>query len=297
MQPAENTTDTALHDVPPVGYVNVSLYQCTDVGATLPYDPLPIAMQQHNRRLYRAAMSWTDHNMGLIVDALDRAGFADNTVITFIGDHGWHLGEGGMWCKQSDFDLVARVPFLIHVPWMPASHGVRTFAFAETVDLFPTLLDLNKIAHTVWDLKELEGTSLVPVLTNPGINSTAGWKNSTFTQYPRCGSTPTDVLPWLSATNNPCTHVKNTDFAAMGYSIRTDRWRYTIWVKWMSNRRSDWSSPVGEELYDHLGDTGFDTDFAENVNVAAAPANAQLKAELYAALRDGWKAALPQRVL
>lgn len=106
--------------------------------------------------------------MGLILGALDHAGFSDTTVVTFIGDHGWHLGERGLWCKQSVFDLVARIPFMIHVPWMPASQGTRTLAFAEAVDLFPTLLALNNIEEKVWDLKQLEGSSLVPVLASVG---------------------------------------------------------------------------------------------------------------------------------
>jgi len=294
MQPPENTTDTAIHGVPPIGYTNVSLYQCTNVDKQTPYDPLPIETQQKNRRLYRAAMSWTDHNMGLILGALDHAGFSDTTVVTFIGDHGWHLGERGLWCKQSVFDLVARIPFMIHVPWMPASQGTRTLAFAEAVDLFPTLLALNNIEEKVWDLKQLEGSSLVPVLANPLLNATAGgWKNATFSQYPRCKS-KRGIMPWVGATDNPCTAVANTDFDAMGYTIRVERWRYTIFVKWTSNKTPDWTAVVGEELYDHLNDTGFDTDFAENDNVVAAPENAELKAELYTALRAGWKAALPK---
>jgi hypothetical protein len=80
----------------------------------------------------------------------------------------------------------------------------------------------------------------------------------------------------------------------MGYTIRTDRWRYTVWVKWTVAKAPDWSSLVGEELYDHIGDGGYDTDFAENVNVVADQQNAELKAELYAALRAGWKAAVPR---
>ena len=63
---------------------------------------------------------------------------------------------------------------------------------------------------------------------------------------------------------------------------------------WKCAQTPDWTAVVGEELYDHLNDTGFDTDFAENDNVVAAPENAELKAELYAALRAGWKAALPK---
>ena len=100
----------------------------------------------------------------------------------FHGDHGWHLGEQGGWCKQSNFDLVARVPLVVHVPWLPASQGTQSSALVEIVDLFPTTLDLFNITHRVSDAPQLEGTSFMPLLLAPDTDP-AAWKNATFTQY------------------------------------------------------------------------------------------------------------------
>ena len=139
-----------------------------------------------------------------------------------------------MWCKQACFDLVARVPMMMHVPWMPQSQGVRTAALVEAVDLMPTYLDLAGIATSTWDYGQLEGTSMVPLLQGAGatgdvaLAAAPSWKNATFSQYPRCASETAGVEPWAGATDNACTAVARGLFDAMGYTMRTDRYRYTV---------------------------------------------------------------------
>ncbi len=165
----------------------------------------------------------------------------------------------------------------------------------EIVDLFPTtleLLGLNSSEH-VHDFESLEGTSFAPLIANPSI-PVSKWKNATFTQYPRCTSGK-DLEPWEYPTKNPCTTIDSSKFSVMGYSIRSDRWRYTLWLKWDGKKRqiAGWhaGNVVGEELYDHEGDDGMDTDAFENENVAAD--NPGICAIHKSALIAGWKAAKP----
>jgi iduronate 2-sulfatase len=266
-----------------------------------PYHPLAKAAQQDKRRQYRGATTWTDFNVGRLLQALDANGFANDTLVIFHGDHGWLLGEHGGYCKQSNWELVARVPLIVRVPWLPATRGVRSKALVEIVDLYPTALELMGIgsAQRVPDLAQLEGTSFAPLL-NAGaslLQSGTMWKNATFTQYPRCKSTkegtPPNDAPWKSPTNNPCTHVKDHAFDAMGYSIRSDRWRYTLWVRWDGASKAPiWSQVVGEELYDHQGDDGRDTDAFENVNLVDEE-HAGVRAQMKVALMAGWRASKP----
>ena len=295
-QLSNTSTDVAARDVPPVGYCNASLYICNHVYGGLPWEPAPADEQRDHRRKYRAAVTWTDHNVGLLLGRLDALGLADTTAVVFHGDHGWHLGEQGGWCKQSNFDLVARVPLIVYVPWLPQSHGVVIDALVEIVDLYPTTLDLFNINTTehVHDLGELQGTSFVKLLANP-TTPAAEWKNATFTQYPRCEGPKGQAAnntPWSYPSDNPCTMVASNGFYAMGYSVRSLRWRYTAWLKWDGQRLTAmWDEVVGEELYDHQGDDGMDTDKYDNENVALAnPAVCQLHK---AALIAGWRAARP----
>ena len=122
-------------------------------------------------------------------------------------------------------------------PWLPQSHGQRTSALVEAVDLMPTYLALAGIATTTWDFSQLEGTSMVPLLTagndtavssqekeEKGSNgSGVAWKNATFSQYPRCNQSKTGAPPWVGPSNNACTGVVDSEFAAMGYSMRTGK--------------------------------------------------------------------------
>ena len=181
--------DTAKRDVPPENYCNASLYICNNVYGGLPWEPANITVQQDHRRKYRAAVSWTDFNVGRVLKTIETEGFAENTAVIFNGDHGWHLGEQGGWCKQSNFDLVARVPLIVYVPWLPQSHGKRTSAMVEIVDLMPTAIEIMDIGATLPDLAQLEGTSFLPLLLQPSLVP-ALWKNATFTQYPRCNAVP-----------------------------------------------------------------------------------------------------------
>ena len=91
---------------------------------------------------YHAAVSYMDAQLGRVLDALDAEGLADKTIVVLWGDHGWHLGDHGMWCKHTNYEEAARIPLLIAAPGVKP--GVSA-SFVETVDLFPTLCELASI--------------------------------------------------------------------------------------------------------------------------------------------------------
>src|SRR5688572_9293930 len=92
-------------------------------------------------RAYYAGISYMDAQLGRILEALDRLGLADSTVIVFIGDHGFHLGVRGWWNKSTLFESACRAPLLVHVPGSKQA-GQEAPGLVEFVDLYPTLTDL-----------------------------------------------------------------------------------------------------------------------------------------------------------
>lgn len=195
---------------------------------------------------YHACCSYTDAQIGKLLAELDRLGLRDNTVVVLWGDHGWHLGEHGSWCKHTNFEIATRVPMIVSSPSQSAP-GSKSDALVEFVDIYPTLCDLCGLNI----LPELEGLSVAPLLNDPN----RPWKTAAFSQYPRPGG-------------------------VMGYTMRTERYRYTEWIK-------EKTDLVGVELYDHI----LDPD--ENVNRAKEPEQEELIKQLSATLHAGWKAALP----
>ncbi len=129
---------------------------------------------------YYAAVSYMDAQLGRVLDELDRLGFASNTIIVLWGDHGWHLGDHGMWCKHSNYEQGARIPLIVCAPGVTIPGTRATNALVETVDLYPTLAELAGLpAPTV--PQGLEGKSFVPVLRDPKFST----KNFVFHVYPR----------------------------------------------------------------------------------------------------------------
>ncbi len=191
---------------------------------------------RHYRHGYYAAISFMDAQIGEILSALDESGQADNTIIVFTSDHGFHIGEHTLWGKTTNFELDARVPLIIVDPSRKAGQGQTTSALAELVDLYPTLADLTGIAD---DLpSNLEGLSLAPVLADPA----ASVKESAFTQHQH---------PFYGSRKN---------WKAWGYSVRTDRWRYTEW------RAIDSHKIIAHELYDHKSGLEETQNLADDVS-------------------------------
>jgi len=115
-------------------------------------------------RGYYACVSYTDAQIGKVLDALDTEGLADNTIVILWGDHGWNLGEHTLWCKHCAFENAMQAPLIIRSPkHHSSSRGSTTRTLAEFIDIYPTLCDLAGIAPP----PGLDGQSLVPVLKNP----------------------------------------------------------------------------------------------------------------------------------
>ena len=198
---------------------------------------------------YYAAISYVDAQVGRMLDELDRQGLRENTIIILWGDHGWKLGEHQAWAKHSNVEDDTRAPLILSVPGM-AKAGGATNALVEFVDIYPTLAHLAGLplpAH-------LEGTSFKPLLDQPD----RPWKSAAFSQFPR-------------------------GKALMGYTMRTDRYRYTKWVN-----RKDPAKVDAVELYDHQ------TDPQENTNLAKDPAKREIIADLDKKWQAGWKAGVPE---
>jgi len=230
---------------------------------------MPDWFMEDLRRGYYSAISLSDHHAGLMLAAIDRLGIANDTVVVFTADHGYQLGEHAEWAKHTNFELATRVPMMIRAPWLPNSIGKKTQHFSELQDLYKTV---SKLAGLPEPEKGVEGMDLSPLLDNP---SGKAIREVAFSQYSRC---PEKDQPVYYHPN--CEGVEAKDIGVMGYSVRTDQWRYTEWFKWNGTElRAEWSEPsIGVEFYSHVGDLGTDFDAFENENVASDPKNAKLMA-------------------
>ena len=181
--PPKDAPDSAL-----TNWNAIRAYQDLPPGTT----PLSDAKTLELIRAYAAATSYTDAQIGRVLTQLDTLGLTENTVIVFCGDHGHHLGEHGIWGKQTLFEVSLRSPLIVSIPRQQRS---KTEAFAELVDIYPTLCDACQLPTP----PQLEGVSLTPVIEQP----TRPWKTAVFSQFGGA--------------------------AHGGISIRTERYRYTEW--------------------------------------------------------------------
>ncbi len=179
---------------------------------------------------YLASISFLDAQVGRVVNKLTELGLAEDTLVVFTSDHGYHMNEHGLWQKQSLFEDATRVPLIIRAPGQATAGGVSTTP-VELIDLFPTLCEWANLEMPADH--EREGQSLMPMLDDP---NTPG-KGYAISQVRRPPSRA--KYAWFGAEPGP-NHVVH------GYSIRTDRYRYNQWHQ----------GELGEELYDHETDPG-----------------------------------------
>jgi uncharacterized sulfatase len=197
-----------------------------DVGQRWPYyyKGLTVDEAKQCKLAYYATISFVDAQVGRLLDALEANDLMDSTIIVFWSDHGYFLGEKGLWFKRKAFERSARVPLIIAAP--DGLQGASSTQLVELIDLYPTLVDYA--GFEVAD--DLDGRSMRPLLNDPD----ADWKDAAITQIH---------------------HAED----AQGYSIRTQRWRYTEW-----NR-----GEAGVELYDHDNDPEEVTNLAKHPEYAA----------------------------
>lgn len=211
-------------------------------------DKMTDAQRRQAIQAYYASTTFMDAQVGRVLAALERLKLADKTIVVFISDHGYHLGEHGLWQKMSLFENSTRVPLIIHDP-RAKGNGKACGRTVELVDLHATLADLAGIpAPNGADpqVPALEGKSLRSLLDDPS----SAWNKPAITQVSR--GNPLGKEPWF-----------------LGNSVRTERYRYT---EWDGGKR-------GVQLYD------YETDPGEIKNLADDPAHAEVAKQMKALLK------------
>lgn len=219
---------------------------------------------------YYASVSYVDANIGKMLAALEEVGKMENTIVIVWGDHGWHLGDMGIWGKATNYEIATRVPLILATPDMKAK-GESTNALVELVDIYPTLCELADLPRP----DHIVGKSFAPLLEDPDQE----WKEFALSQFPSPA-----LREWAANPLSP--EMRETFFGPlieevegriiaqqedlwdrdlfenhlMGYALRTDRYRF---ISWLDSRDLN-AAPVYVELYDH------DKDPNETTNVADA---------------------------
>ena len=211
------------------------------------HDLLNDDLRQQAKQAYFASIEFMDAQVGRVLDKLKELGLEDNTIVVFTSDHGYHLGEHGLWQKMSLFEESSRVPFIMSGPGINAA-GAAVKTPVAHIDLYPTLCEMCNVAGP----QNLQGQSLVPML-NDASHVGRGWALTEVVRGNR---------------NNP----------RFGYTIRTPRWRFTLWNDGQN----------GQELYDH------DKDPLEQTNLAQENAHAAVVTELSETIRKAIAGTFPE---
>lgn len=194
-------------------------------GEIVAYEPIPQGSGKDypealKRKLihgYYAGVSYVDAQIGKVLAALEREGLADNTIVVLWGDHGWHLGDHGMWTKHTNFEQAVRLPLIFAGPGT-GRPGQAPAQLAETVDVYPTLVKLAGLKLPE-RMQPIDGADLTPVFRDPSVR----------------------VRPYAyHAYNRP---------GRIGQAIRTERYRLVRWTHEASGKRA-------YELYDLQDDPG-----------------------------------------
>lgn len=224
--------------------------------------PIDTTMAKDLMHAYLGCVSYVDAQIGRIVQAVEEAGINDNTIIIVWSDHGWHLGDMGVWGKATNYEIATRVPLIISSPNMPkATIGKSTDALVELIDMYPTLCDLagmEKPAH-------LDGTSFTQLIKNPKKK----WKQEAFSQFPtpalrewgaialRDGMRETFFEPLIEEVEQKIKTQQKEKWDkalfendVMGYAMRTKRYRFVVW----KNEKDASVPPLFIELFDHKKD-------------------------------------------
>ena len=162
-------------------------------------DPFPEELQRKLIHGYYASVSYVDEQIGKVLTALEELELDENTIVVLWGDHGYHLGELGIWTKHVNYELANKIPLIISAPGHIAENS-STSQLTETVDIYPTLVELA--GFELPEVKQpFDGTSMVPVLENPESHI----RDHAYHAFPRGGR--------------------------LGRAIRTDQYRMVEWKK------------------------------------------------------------------
>jgi iduronate 2-sulfatase len=197
---------------------------------------------------YYAAISYMDAQVGRVLDELDRLKLTDDTIVVLWGDHGYHLGDHGMWNKHTNYEQATRIPLIISTSSMRL-RGARSMALVESVDLYPTIAELAGWPAPAAP-RPLDGISVASLLDRrePSL------REAIFHAYPR--------------------NVPSRGGAVVGRAVRTARYRL---VEWKRPGAAPDSAEV--ELYDYLKDPGETRNLAADEPSVVAKLRALLTAQ------------------
>ena len=218
-----------------------------------PYDE---KQQRELLHAYYACVSYIDAQVGRLMGELERLGLKENTIVVLWGDHGWKLGEHNSWGKQTNYEIDTRVPLIISGQHVEAK-GETTKALTEFVDVYPTLLDMAGFEVP----KHLQGKSLKPILADAGTSI----KDAAYSQF-------------LLGRFGP---LEDRKVERMGYTVRTDRYRYVEWYEWKKEEKVN-GDFIARELFDH------ETDPQENINIANKPESENIISQMSEVLNKGF---------
>ena len=253
------------------------------------YGDIDTEQAKNLKRAYLATVSFIDAQIGKMLNALEEEGIRDNTIIMLWSDHGWHLGDMGIWGKATNYEIATRVPLIVSAPNMPAQViGSKTDALVELVDMYPTLCEMAGVTIP----EHVEGQSFVPLLSNPQQN----WKTAAYSQFPTpalrewaanplskgmretyFGPLIRDVEADIKAQMGGTWNRDLFENRLMGYSMRTQDYRLIVWKDYTIPD----AEPIFIELFDHTKDP------KETVNIAED--HPKLVNQLLEQFNKGWE--------